>query len=83
MDPLPTEIHVFLSIWTQRPLVVVAGDPQRLFQVTAEGIAEVPRDSGALNFAISIKRFVEKRLARIAFVFKGLCWGHLWDGAGG
>ncbi len=43
MDPLPTEIHVFLSILTGRPLVVVADDPQRLFQVTGEGIAEIPR----------------------------------------
>lgn len=43
MDPLPTEIHVFLSIWTGRPLVVAAGDPLRLFAVTPEGIAEVPR----------------------------------------
>jgi len=43
LDPLPTEIHVFLSIWAARPLVVVAGDPQRLFAVTPNGIAEVPR----------------------------------------
>jgi len=43
LDPLPTEIHVFLSIWTGRPLVVVAGDPQRLFAVTPERIAEIPR----------------------------------------
>lgn len=45
LDPLPTELHAFLSIWTQRPLVVVAGDPQRLFQVTGQGIAEVPREA--------------------------------------
>ncbi len=43
LGDLPTEIHVFLSIWTGRPLVVVAGDPQRLFAVTPGGIAEVPR----------------------------------------
>lgn len=43
LDPLPTEIHVFLSIWTGHPLIVVAGDPQRLFAVTPDGIAEVPR----------------------------------------
>lgn len=43
LDPLPTEIHVFLAIWTGHPLVVVAGDPQRLFAVTPNGIAEVPR----------------------------------------
>jgi hypothetical protein len=43
LDPLPNEMHVFLSAWTGHPLVVVAGDPQRLFAVTPEGIAEVPR----------------------------------------
>jgi hypothetical protein len=43
LDPLPTEIHVFLSIWTGHPLLVVAGDPQRLFAVTPERIAEIPR----------------------------------------
>ena len=42
MDPLPTEIHVFLSVLAGRPLVVVADDPQRLFAVTGEGIAEIP-----------------------------------------
>jgi len=46
LDPLPTEIHVFLAIWTGHPLVVVAGDPQRLFAVTANGIAEIPREAG-------------------------------------
>ena len=43
MDPLPTEIHGFLAVWTGRPLLVVADDPQRLFAVSAEGMAEVPR----------------------------------------
>ena len=43
LDPLPTEVHVLLSILAARPLVVVADDPQRLFAVTGEGIAEVPR----------------------------------------
>ncbi len=41
LDPLPTEIHVFLALWTGRPLVVVADDPQRLFGVTGEGIGEI------------------------------------------
>jgi hypothetical protein len=40
-DPLPTELHVFLSIWTRHPLVVAAGDPRRLFAVTGEAIAPV------------------------------------------
>jgi len=43
LDPLPTEVHVFLAIWTGHPLVIVAGDPQRLFAVTPDGIAEIPR----------------------------------------
>lgn len=43
LDPLPQEIHVFLSIWTGHPLIVVAGDPQRLFAVTPDRIGEVPR----------------------------------------
>jgi hypothetical protein len=46
LDPLPTEVHVFLAIWTGHPLVVVSGDPQRLFAVTPEGIAEIPREAG-------------------------------------
>jgi hypothetical protein len=43
LDPLPQEIHVYLSIWTGHPLVVTAGDPQRRFAVTPDRIAEVPR----------------------------------------
>ena len=42
-DPLPTELHVFLSMWTNRPLVVAAGDPRRLFAVTGEGINAIRR----------------------------------------
>jgi hypothetical protein len=40
-DPLPTELHVFLSIWTNHPLVVAVGEPRRLFAVTGEGISAV------------------------------------------
>ncbi len=40
--PLPNELHVFLSLWTQRPLAVAAGtDTVRIWGVTAEGIAEL------------------------------------------
>lgn len=40
--PLPSELHVFLSLWTQRPLAVAAGaDPVRVWGVTGEGIAEL------------------------------------------
>jgi hypothetical protein len=42
LDPLPTEIHVFLAIWTRHPLVVAAGDPTRLFAVTEDRIVEIP-----------------------------------------
>ncbi|MBX3561033.1 MAG: hypothetical protein KF780_04380 [Sphingomonas sp.] len=41
LDPLPTEVHVFLSQWIGRPLLVVAGEPQRIFLVTGDRIAEV------------------------------------------
>jgi len=44
MDPLPQDIHAFMSAWTGHPFLVVAGDPQRLFAVTPDGIAEVPRE---------------------------------------
>src|SRR5206468_1162746 len=40
-DPLPTEFHVFLAIWTNHPLIVAAGEPRRLFGVTSEGIRAV------------------------------------------
>ena len=43
LDPLPQEIHVFMSIWTGHPIFVVAGDPQRLFGVTPDRIVEAPR----------------------------------------
>lgn len=39
---LPNELHVFLSLWTQRPLAVAAGtDTIRVWGVTGEGIAEL------------------------------------------
>lgn len=47
MDDVPQDIHAFLSAWTGHPLIVVAGDPQRLFAVTPEGIAEIPRETPA------------------------------------
>ena len=40
-DPLPTEMHMLLAQSAGRPLLVVAGDPQRLWIVTGEGIAEI------------------------------------------
>jgi len=34
LDPLPTEIHVFLSLWMNRPLLVATGEPERLWTVS-------------------------------------------------
>lgn len=33
LDPLPTEIHVFLSLWMNRPLMVATGTPERLWAI--------------------------------------------------
>lgn len=41
LDPMPTEIHVFLSMWAGRPLVVATGEPERLWAVTGERIADI------------------------------------------
>jgi hypothetical protein len=41
LDPLPAEIHVLAAALVGRPLVVVAGEPHRLFGVTAEAIGEL------------------------------------------
>jgi len=41
LDPLPTEIHVFLSLWVGRPLIVATGEPERLWAVTGERIADI------------------------------------------
>jgi hypothetical protein len=39
---LPNELHVFLSLWTGRPIVVATGtDAVRLWGVTPEGIGEL------------------------------------------
>ena len=41
---LPNELHVFLALWTQRPVVVATGTGQvRLWGVTGTGIAELPQ----------------------------------------
>lgn len=38
LDKVPTEIHVFLSIWTGLPIYVGTADPQRVWEVTGGGI---------------------------------------------
>ncbi|WP_129791947.1 hypothetical protein [Sphingosinicella sp. CPCC 101087] len=41
LDPMPTEIHIFLAQLIGRPLLVATGEPQRVWLVTGERIAEV------------------------------------------
>ncbi|HEV7661555.1 MAG TPA: hypothetical protein VGO55_17080 [Allosphingosinicella sp.] len=41
LDKVPTEIHVFLSIWTGLPIYVGTADPQRVWEVTGERISLV------------------------------------------
>lgn len=38
LDPLPTEIHVFLSIWIGKPLFVGIGNPPQVWAVEGERI---------------------------------------------
>jgi len=42
LDPIPTEIHVFMSIWTGVPIFVGTGDPRRMWTVTGERIELMP-----------------------------------------
>ncbi|HWT11965.1 MAG TPA: hypothetical protein VN231_04365, partial [Allosphingosinicella sp.] len=41
LDPQPTEIHVLIAQLAGRPLLVATGEPQRVWLVTGERIAEV------------------------------------------
>lgn len=41
LDPMPTEVHVLLAALLGRPLLVATGEPQRIWLVTGERIAEV------------------------------------------
>ena len=41
LDPLPTEIHVFLSLWMNRPLLVATGEPERLWTISRGRIGVV------------------------------------------
>ena len=38
LDPIPTEIHVFMSIWMAVPVAVSTGEPLRIWQVTGDRI---------------------------------------------
>ena len=41
LDPMPTEVHMVVAQLAGRPLLVATGEPQRIWLVTGEGIAEV------------------------------------------
>ena len=41
LDPTPTEIHMFLAQLVGRPLLVATGEPQRIWLVTGDRIAEI------------------------------------------
>lgn len=41
LDPMPTEMHLFLAQMIGRPLLVVTGEPHRLWMVTNERIGEL------------------------------------------
>ena len=38
LDPIPTEIHVFMSIWIGLPIFVGTGEPQRVWSVEGDRI---------------------------------------------
>lgn len=38
LDPIPTEIHVFMSIWMGTPVAVATGEPRRIWMVTGDRI---------------------------------------------
>jgi hypothetical protein len=41
LDPIPTEIHVFMAIWMEVPVFVATDGPERLWQVTPDKIEQV------------------------------------------
>jgi hypothetical protein len=45
LDPLPTEIHVFVSLLSKQPVFVAISDPHRMWLVTGQGIAEIAMPS--------------------------------------
>lgn len=47
LDPIPTEIHVFLSIWTHMPVFVGTANPQRIWEVDGSRIRLVPTSDAA------------------------------------
>jgi hypothetical protein len=47
LDPIPTEIHVFLSIWTRMPVYVGTSNPRRVWSVEGPHIHLVPTPADA------------------------------------
>jgi hypothetical protein len=45
LDPLPTEIHVFMSLLAKQPVFVAIGDPHRMWLVTGNGISQIAMPS--------------------------------------
>jgi hypothetical protein len=43
LDPVPTEIHVFMSIWIRMPIYVATATNRRIWEVTGGGIRLVQR----------------------------------------
>jgi hypothetical protein len=42
-DPIPTEIHVFLSLWTKKPVFVLTNHPRRIWEVNGRHMSLVPK----------------------------------------
>ncbi len=38
LDPIPTEVHVFMAIWTELPVTVSTAEPHRIWEVTGDRI---------------------------------------------
>lgn len=43
LDPMPTEIHVWLARWTGKPVYVMITEPQQLWEVTGTGMRKVDK----------------------------------------
>lgn len=43
LDPMPTEIHVWLARWTGKPVYVMITEPQQLWEVTGAGMRKVDK----------------------------------------
>lgn len=46
LDPMPTEIHVWLARWTGKPVYVMVAEPNQLWEVTGGGMRKVSKPGG-------------------------------------